>query len=150
MWVFLNDAFLSIVQKDGDEGTLLVRGRVRGDIERVFPEASVLETQTLDYRFRAWLPREIVASAMFYEVTRVDYPNFKGSVLEDDRHSAYMRCWLTMNTLQSSRAEFEVYATLAEGLPAEDFAFNTLSSAKTNKLHKKKRRPAKRQVWSGR
>jgi hypothetical protein len=38
MGIFLNDAFLSIVDKDGDGTTLLVRARRKGDIERVFPD----------------------------------------------------------------------------------------------------------------
>ena len=39
MWIFLHDAFLSIVDKGGDGSTLLARARQAGDLERVFPEA---------------------------------------------------------------------------------------------------------------
>ena len=38
MWIFLNNAFLSIVDKGGDGSTLLVRARRKDDIGRVFPE----------------------------------------------------------------------------------------------------------------
>jgi len=42
MWIFLSDSFLSIVDKDDPSGaTLLVRARVAGDIERVFPGVAV-------------------------------------------------------------------------------------------------------------
>jgi hypothetical protein len=64
MWIFLSDAFLSIVDKGGDGTTLLVRARKAGDIERVFPETEVEETPRNDYRYRARLPRERVAEAM--------------------------------------------------------------------------------------
>ena len=40
MWIFLPNAFLSIVDKGDPTGeTLLVRGRVLGDIDRAFPKA---------------------------------------------------------------------------------------------------------------
>ena len=53
MWIFLTDAFLSIVDKDGDGTTLLVRARRAGDIERVFPGAEVIEGASSDCRCRA-------------------------------------------------------------------------------------------------
>ena len=62
MWIFLNNAFLSIVDKGGDGTTLLVRARRSGDIERAFPEAKVERTPGNDYRFRARLGREEVAA----------------------------------------------------------------------------------------
>lgn len=34
MWIFLSDSFLSIVDKEGDGSTLLVRARRAGDIEK--------------------------------------------------------------------------------------------------------------------
>jgi len=64
MRIFLNDAFLSIVHKDGDESTLLVRARRKGDLERIFPTADVQETPRNDYRFRALIPRIEVAQVM--------------------------------------------------------------------------------------
>ena len=66
MWIFLSDAFLSVVaDKDDPSGPrLLVRARRQGDIERVFPETEVASTPGADYRFRAWLPRERVAAVL--------------------------------------------------------------------------------------
>jgi hypothetical protein len=103
MWVMLNRAFLSIVDPEERTDVLLVRGRVKGDIERVFPKAKVTDTPSRDYRFRALIPRELVAATMADEVRRIAYPNFKGSVLEKDRHDAYFRCWAAMHDLQGSR-----------------------------------------------
>jgi len=105
MWVFLSDAMLSIVQKPGDAkaGTLTVRARVAGDIERVFPEAAVTEGAGTDYRFRATVPREKVAQAMHDQVMSVSYSNFKSTVKDRKRHDTYLRVWHDMYALQEAR-----------------------------------------------
>ena len=105
MWVFLPDSMLSIVQKPGDAeaGTLTVRGRVAGDIEKVFPEAKVTEGAGTDYRFRASIPREQVAKAMHDAVMGIGYGNFKAQVKDRARHDAYLGCWSEMMKLQRSK-----------------------------------------------
>ena len=100
MWIHMNDAFLSVVAHRTDPGALLVRGRVEGDIQRVFPDAEVAETPDADYRFRTLLPRDVVAGAVAAAVGTIDYDNFKNSVAEDDRHDAYADCWLAMRRFQ--------------------------------------------------
>lgn len=100
MWIFLNEAFLSIVDKGGDGTTLLVRARREGDIERVFPKAKVELTPHNDYRFRARIDRESVALAMAEVVRAITYGNFKGSVHERERHDAYMDAWSAMRNFQ--------------------------------------------------
>ncbi len=100
MWIFLNDAFLSIVDKGGDGTTLLVRGRKQGDIERVFPNANVQETPHNDYRFRARVDRETAAQAIAESIRAITYPNFKGSVPDRERHDAYMNVWEVMYRYQ--------------------------------------------------
>lgn len=109
MWVCLNDAFLSIVQppeaeRGGADDLLLVRARLRGDIERIFPKARVKRTEDRDYLFRAYIPRERVADAMAAEVRRIHYDNFKNSVPDNDRHDAYAECWGAMFRFQRKRA----------------------------------------------
>jgi hypothetical protein len=105
MWIFLNDAFLSIVEHREYASKLLVRARVQGDIERVFPAAKVLHTPVrADYAYRAVIDRTIVVKAISTQVLNIDYPNFKNSVKEDDRHDAYLAVWLTMNDYQRQRA----------------------------------------------
>lgn len=66
MWIFTPKSFLSVVKKPGDveAGTLTVRGRVAGDIEAMFPSANVVEGGGTDYRFRARMPRELVAKVI--------------------------------------------------------------------------------------
>ncbi len=96
MWILLNNAWLSIVeappQKRGP-AKLVVRARMKGDIERVFPRAKVIETPRRDYRWRAFLPREVVADAIAKRITGIRYRNFKDSVRHRKRHDAYLRVW---------------------------------------------------------
>jgi hypothetical protein len=101
MWIFLNNAMLSIVEPkhDGKAGTaalLMVRARVKWDIERVFPDARVLEDAGTDYRFRALVPREAVVKKIADQIRKIDYGNFKNSITDDCRHDAYLRVWSVM------------------------------------------------------
>ncbi len=50
MWIVLNKSFLSIVKNRNNDSELLVRARVKGDIEKVFDEADVFEDENADYR----------------------------------------------------------------------------------------------------
>lgn len=117
MWVFLNDAFLSIVDekaktaRKGERNVrpqpgdiLVVRARCQDDIGRVFgPGYKVQRDPSADYLFRARIPRKAVSAAMTQAVRDIDYGNFKDSVSEDDRHSAYSRVWGAMYQLQMSK-----------------------------------------------
>jgi hypothetical protein len=101
MWIFSSDSFISIVDKGDSSGqTLLVRGRRKGDIERAFPDAEVIEGGGTDYRYRARIDREEVALRMADAVRGISYPNFKSSVNEHDRHDAYMDVWGAMYRFQ--------------------------------------------------
>lgn len=100
MWIALNNAFLSIVAHRTKPGVLLVRARLPGDIERVFPEASTFEDKHADYRYRAEIPRGDVGAALSAAVQAIDYDNFKASVPEPERHAAYLKVWSVMQRLQ--------------------------------------------------
>lgn len=104
MWIYLSDSYLSIVEYRDDPTQLLVRARCPGDLERVFgPEISVAETPTHDYRYRTVLPRQRVAEVLADRVLAINYPNFKNSVREHDRHDAYFSAWSAMGGLQRRR-----------------------------------------------
>ena len=103
MWIFLNNSFLSIVQHRNNSDLLLVRGRIGGDIEAVFPSAKVIESRNADYRYRAEVTRHEVTSALIREVQSITYDNFKNSVQDDLRHDAYMRVWSVMRGTQTKR-----------------------------------------------
>lgn len=96
MWVFVTDAYVSIVQDRTDPtgDTLLVRARHRGDIARFLGHrVTVRETPGSDYRFRASVPRTEVAAALTKQCDQVRYDNFKASVRSEGRHFVYMRVW---------------------------------------------------------
>jgi hypothetical protein len=103
MWVFLNDSFLSIVQHRDQPQCLMVRARIKGDIERAFPGVTATRTPDADYLFRAEMPRSVVSLAMADAVNQIDYGNFKNSVHERDRHEAYLEVWSTMRRFQGAR-----------------------------------------------
>lgn len=93
MWIYLNNAFLSIVQNDDTPDALLVRARRSGDIESVFPDARVIETPDSDYAFRSNISRELVADRIASAVLSIDYPNFKDSVPDTVRRGIYSSVW---------------------------------------------------------
>ena len=100
MWICFSDAFLSIVDKAKTPGCLVVRARRKGDIERVFPDAEIVAGAGTDYRYRAEIPRGIVARAVASRIEAIDYPNFKNSVKEKRLHGAYEKVWGVMMGLQ--------------------------------------------------
>jgi hypothetical protein len=115
MWIMLNKSFLSIVDMSAADGNghnkkpeptdmLIVRARLAGDIKQVFKDARVVCTPRRDYRYRALLPRSLVAEAIANEVMKIDYGNFKNSVNDDDRHDAYSDIWSVMYRLQNKFA----------------------------------------------
>jgi hypothetical protein len=103
MWIFLNNAFLSIVANPEGGKMLVVRARANGDIERVFPGVRTYQTKGRDYMYRAFLPRKAVADALAKQALGITATNFKNSVKENDRHDAYMGVWGRMNRFQGAR-----------------------------------------------
>jgi len=101
MWICLNDAFLSIVTDTSCPDQLLVRARRRDDIERVFGDTKVIRNIGTDYRYRVRLPRATVARAMADRIEGIDYPNFKDSVTNTERHAAYFHIWSVMYRYQT-------------------------------------------------
>lgn len=101
MWIFLSNSFISIVQKPGDTDLLTVRARLKGDIEAVFPDAKVDLNKGTDYKYRAKVPREVVAKALHDQTMAVTYSNFKNTVKSPKRHDAYMDVWSAMYKEQS-------------------------------------------------
>lgn len=82
-----------------------MRGRFAGDIERIFPEADVVETPHADYRFGATLPRAAVAEMLARQALTMTAENFKGSVEEDWPHDLYLDVWSTMHAAQRHRPD---------------------------------------------
>lgn len=102
MWISLSNAFLSIVSNPDDAATLLVRVRRKGDIETVFGvDVEVVTVPGRNYQFcAAFIPRDVVASAIGEALKAIEYPNFKNSVYDDALHGAYAKVWGVMADLQ--------------------------------------------------
>lgn len=100
MWLALSGSFLSIVADRKDKSRLLVRARVAGHIEAVFPTAEVFTDRDADYLYRAYINRSVVEAAIKDQVHAIDYDNFKSSVANHELHQAYLRVWSAMRNLQ--------------------------------------------------
>ena len=102
MWIALNNSFLSIVENLNNPGELLVRARLKGDIENVFPEALTFEDQSADYRYRAFLERQLVAEVIADKILSINYGNFKSSIDKSEhlRHDVYLKVWSNLRVLQ--------------------------------------------------
>lgn len=105
MWVFTSNGFISIVQHRDMPNTMIVRGRVAKHLQALFPGQEVLQTKNSDYRYRAFLPREAVANALFNQALAVDYDNFKNSIPDAEYHDASLAVWGVMNRLQPGSYE---------------------------------------------
>ncbi|MBK9063915.1 MAG: hypothetical protein IPL89_12085 [Acidobacteria bacterium] len=115
MWLITTSGFLSIVRNLNStrpDDALLVRGRVRADLERFADFAArrgarptVVESPDADYGFRLTTSREVLAAFVAERVAALDYPNFKSEVAKADpqRAHAYMDVWSALRGLQGRR-----------------------------------------------
>ena len=101
MWLCTSSSFLSVVASRDTPSLLLVRARVKGHIERVFPTAKTFTDVDADYRYRAFIDRTEVAKVIADRLLAIDYDNFKDSVEDDQLHDAYLKVWSAMHKLQT-------------------------------------------------
>ena len=106
MWLFTTRGFYSVVEDHGDPDRVLVRARVREDLESLadlIPALEVQETPERDYRFRAQVTRDAWAAAATQLAREIDYPNFKDAVRDrqgSDRAHVYSGVWGMLLGLQ--------------------------------------------------
>jgi hypothetical protein len=106
MWLFAQGGFLSIVEDKNNKDSLIVRGRVDGDIEHYFPDALVVHTPEHDYAYRAFLPKETAVRVIANAVREIDYPKFKPSILDKARRAEYyLDVWGVMYRMQKELNE---------------------------------------------
>jgi hypothetical protein len=115
MWIITTHGFLSVVQNlnsNGPEDALLVRGRVRADLERFSDFAGgrggrppVVETHDADYGFRLTTSRKLLAAFVAERVATLDYPNFKSEIYKTDpvREKVYEDAWAVLHGLSKVR-----------------------------------------------
>ena len=105
MWIFTPTAFVSIVAHRRNPHVLLVRARLKGDLERLFPGCKVVETRRADYRFRAEIARERVAQVVADQLLGVEYDNVKDAIprrgeVHQLRSRSMHRVWGVMHDAQ--------------------------------------------------
>jgi hypothetical protein len=115
MWLITTHGFLSVVQNldsTGPDDALLVRGRVRADLERFADFAAergvgpaVVESPDADYGFRLTTSRDALAAFIAERVAALDYPNFKNEVArtDPDRAHVYMDAWSALHRMRARR-----------------------------------------------
>ena len=102
MWIYLNNSFLSVVRPSDIDanGILMVRARIKRDIEQVFPGAEITNTPMRDYPYRAFIASKLVADAIADQILGIEYSNFKQSTTDIHRHQVYRRVWSATQALQ--------------------------------------------------
>ncbi len=108
MWLVTTRGFFSVVQDDEDASRVLVRARVREDLEAlrdVLPELEPWHDPSADSAWRARISRGEWGYALGVMAGEIDYRNFKNAVAERqgyERASVYGEVWRVLYNLQRS------------------------------------------------
>jgi hypothetical protein len=100
VWLFTSESFLSLVSDRDSTDKLLVRARIIGHIESLFPQANVFQLDSADYLQRALVSREDVQKVVARQVESISYDNFKNSISDAAYLSACHKVWREMHRLQ--------------------------------------------------
>jgi hypothetical protein len=111
MWLVTTQGFYSAVAYRGKKRQLLIRARVRGDLEnldRQLPGVSsrITEEYPSDYAYRVRVSRKEWKTILSKLTDEVDYDNFKDAVKKKhgaERAHAYMGVWSVLHRLQEPR-----------------------------------------------
>jgi hypothetical protein len=101
MWLSLNDSFVSIVQAKGNASILWVRARnkqhlinfLKPSFGEEMAKTLVKHTPDADYAYRTPMARISVEKLLRLHIEKLNYTNFKDSVLEPPLHSMYTKWW---------------------------------------------------------
>ena len=110
MWLFTPQGFYSVVAHRRDADKLLVRARVREDLEALkeqIPDLRIVSDQEADYRWRAIVTRAEWVAALAQLASEIDYDNFKSAVGDrqgDERARIYGHVWGELLALQRDEA----------------------------------------------
>lgn len=112
MWIFTKFGFYSVVSHWQNPDTLIVRGRVSSDFDRLLDRVGstlqrskddVVVDPDADYRYRIFVDRSLWSRAMSELSADIDYSNFKNEVqkfLGEDRADACHAVWDIMYEFQ--------------------------------------------------
>lgn len=115
MWIFTVFGFYSVIEHRDDKKLVLIRARIKGDLERLRDRYFKTEkgevrlgeitcTPAADYPYRALAWKDEFAQAMMHMAEDVNYTNFKSAVSKEsswERHDLYMKVWSIMKGAES-------------------------------------------------
>jgi hypothetical protein len=103
MWIMTTRGFLSAVEDPENRDRLVVRGRVRADVEEAAAACAgaspVEDTPRRDYGYRTRVPKAAFGAYVAMLAERIDYGNFKDAVAERQgykRAQVYSGVWGTL------------------------------------------------------
>lgn len=103
MWLVTKDGFFSAVEHREHRDCVLVRARVRADLERAFPGMTVEVMEKADYPYRILIGKGAWAAYCAAAAVGVDYPNFKAAITDQRRHNVYLSVWAVLRRLSAPR-----------------------------------------------
>lgn len=100
MWIASKNGFFSIVENRNDSTQVLVRSRVKKDLQELFAENRIFHTPHADYPWRVFASKKEIGEIFLNQLTDLDYPNFKGAIAkipsQADKLEAYHKIWSIM------------------------------------------------------
>jgi len=104
MWIFTKQGFVSIKQHKDDPEKLLIRARVNGDLEKIFPGCKVSKNTGTDYKFRTTISRRAAAAKIAAAVFSITYTEgFKTSIDDHERRAPfYLSIWELLVDMQEA------------------------------------------------
>jgi hypothetical protein len=122
MWILTTLGFFSIVQHQDDRTLVMVRARVRADLEALIQaagwEVPIIRTPYRDYPYRVIVTQRRAAQALSKLATDLDYTNFKSAVGQRQGHQramAYHAVWHDLQAIEDHGAR----APVSEPAPAK-------------------------------
>lgn len=87
MWIYLNNAVISVVERKDHQNELLVRSRYKGHLEKIFPEVVLSEMEEgifvdelADYQYRIYIDKGVFSRLVADGVAAIDYSSYQKSV----------------------------------------------------------------------
>jgi hypothetical protein len=108
MWLFSQRGFYSIVQHKDHPDTFVVKARIKGDIEKYWPDAVIERNEAYDYLYRTSLPRDKVIPVITKIVSDINYSSYKGTLEDSERRREhYVNVWDILVNMQEHLMEDE-------------------------------------------
>ena len=120
MWIYTTRGFFSIVRDHEKPQNVLVRARLKGDLDNlrsIWPTLTpTRETNRKDYRWRASVPAREMPLLLAELASELTYTNFKDAVAAKQgkpRADLYHDVWYVMARAQDAEFDKDVEASVA-------------------------------------